>query len=183
MKKIFLLLTVIAINSVSFAQISFDIRLGANLSDIPDNGYTAKFGIKTGALANYNFSNNFALKSGFYYSAKGVSDGDNPFDFSPDNQYELKYLEMPILASYYIGISEKFGLAFNAGPSVSYLLNKPSTEFDGIKSVDFGANMGLDFIFNHHFIVGAEAQYGFPELIKDSKAHNVTYSVMIGYRF
>ncbi len=173
----------VLIVSVSYAQISCDARLGANLSGMSKGELAMKFGIKAGVNANYALSKLFTLRSGLFFSMKGASDAESPFDYSPNNTFELNYFELPVIASFHIMVAEKFGLELNAGPSIGYLLSKKPSGWADVNTIDIGVNMGIDFVFNKKMIVGVESQYGISELAKDSKQHNINYSLMLGYRF
>jgi hypothetical protein len=183
MKKSVVVFIALFVASASYAQVSFDARVGANLSGMSEGGLTMKFGVKAGLGIDYALSELIALKSGLFFSMKGASDADTPFDFSPKNTLKLNYLEIPVLASFRFMVAPKIGIALNAGPSVGYRVSKKPEGVAEMNSADVSANMGLDFVFNKKFVVGVESQYGLSELVKDSKQHNINYSLMFGYRF
>lgn len=183
MKKCIEVLIVLLFASSSYAQVSFDARVGGNLSGIPEGDFTMKFGAKAGLGIDIALSEPVALKSGVFFSMKGVSNGKTPFDFFPENRKDLNYLEIPVLASFRFPISSKFSIALNAGPSICYLVSKKPEGMTEMSSTDVGANGGVDFEFNKKIIIGIESQIGLSELNKDSKQHIVNYSLMLGYKF
>jgi len=183
MKKSVLVLISVLMVSVTFAQVSWDVRAGSNLSGLSEGDLTRKFGVKLGFGMEYAFSDLFAIRPALFYSVKGASDGDTPFDFSPKNTMKLNYIEVPVLASFRFKLAEKFGITLNAGPSLGYCVSKKPVSFTELNYFDLGANMGLDFVFNKKFVVGVESQYGISELAKNNNMHNINYSLLFGYRF
>jgi hypothetical protein len=183
MKKLAITFIVLFLASACYAQVSFDARVGANISGFSEGGLTMKFGVKAGLGIDYTLSELMGLKSGLFFSTKGASDADTPFDFSPENTLKLNYFEIPVLASFHFQVDKKIDIALNAGPSVGYRVSSKPEGMSEMNSVDVGANMGLDFVFNRKFVVGLESQYGLSELVKVSKKHNIVYSLMVGYRF
>ena len=183
MKKCIVVFIALFITSSNYAQVSFDARVGANLSGISESGLTMKFGAKAGLGIDYRLSELLALKSGLFFSMKGATDAHTPFDFFPENKKELNYLEIPVLASIRFQFAPKFGIAINAGPSIWYRVSKKPEGLIEMNPVDIGANAGLDFVFNKKVVIGIESQYGLSELTKESKQHIINYSLMFGYRF
>jgi hypothetical protein len=183
MKKSVIVFIALFMTSMSYAQVSFDSRVGVNLSGVSKSGLTMKFGVKAGLGIDYSISELFAIRSGLFFSMQGGSDARTPFDLSPKNTLKLNYLEVPVLASFRVQVTKNIGIALNAGPSLGYLISKKSSGFEEMNSSDVGAKMGLDFVFNKKFIIGIESQYGLSELVKDSQQHNINYSLMFGYRF
>ena len=183
MKKTVLAMISVLMVSTTFAQVSWDVRIGSNLSGLSQGDLTSKFGVKSGFGVEYAFSELFAIRPALFYSVKGASDGNTPFDFSPKNTTKLNYIEVPVLASFRFQVAEKFGITLNVGPSLGYCVSEKPVTFTELNYFDFGANMGLDFVFNTKFVVGVESQYGISELAKDSNMHNINYSLMFGYRF
>ena len=184
MKKIFFTVTLIMTALVSNAQISFDVRVGANVSGIENSDAKMKLGLKAGAGIDYAFTEAFSLRPMLYYTSKGVSEGKSNLGFFPDKTTSLDYIQLPVLAAYHFKITDGFSLVANAGPYAAYLINEKNTD-DAVKfnKFDAGVNAGLDFVFRR-FVVGVEAEYGLSSLSSNvSKLHNINYSLMIGYKF
>jgi len=184
MEKFFLAvaftMTALALN----AQISFDVRVGANVSGIENSDAKMKLGFKAGAGIDYTLTEAFSLRPMVYYTSKGVSEGKNNLGFFPDKTTALNYIQLPLLASYHFKVMDSFSLVVNVGPYAAYLINEKNAD-DALKfnKFDAGVNAGLDFVIRR-FVVGIEAEYGFSSLSSSvSKLHNINYSLMIGYKF
>ena len=184
MKKVILAMILTLMVSLTYSQVRFDARLGANLSGMSEGGMTMKFGLKAGFGVDYAFTELFAVRSGVFYSMKGVTDAKNPFDFYPNNSIKLNYVEIPVLVSFSFKIVEGFGIKLNAGPSIGYCIsNKPSV-YSQMYSYEIGANMGIDFVFNKKYIIGVESQYGLSKITdQNNSLHNINYSLIFGYSF
>lgn len=137
MKKL-VLLAVLAAGMMFTAKAqenSWGIRAGFNLStaggDFKDylkksesGDRKAKAGFNIGVIYDWGISENFYLQPGLYYTMKGVkakdkgSETENGETYSWDYQTKinLSYLELPILASYRIKISDNVKWHINAGP-------------------------------------------------------------------
>lgn len=169
-------------------KISWNIRAGANVSGIENADSQMKLGWKIGAGFDYAFGERFSLRPMLYYSTKGCTYGENTMGFSPDETLRLNYLEIPVYASYHIGLGQEKSLVVNTGPYMAYLLShtsSPAMEKLDLKRVDMGIGAGLDFHVRR-MVVGVEAQYGISNLAKatDGAAmHNINYSLVLGYRF
>lgn len=184
MKKTLLVAVCIMTALVSKSQIVWDVRVGANVSGIENSDAKMKLGFKTGAGVDYSLSQAFSVRPMLYYTSKGISEGKNNLGFSPDKTMSLNYIQLPMLASYHVPVSDKFGLVVNAGPYVAFLVNKKNTD-PAVKynKTDAGVNAGLDFVFNR-IVLGIDAEYGLTSLASNvDKLHNINYSLMVGYKF
>ena len=174
-----LLLTAFAAN----AQLRWDVRVGANVSQFSEGGAGLKLGVQAGVTAEYGFSKLFALRPGVRFSMKGSSDSW-AFAAGFPKAFNLSYLEVPVLASFRFPITQGFALALNAGPSFNFRVNKAPALLPGVRSFDLGAEAGLDFVFRH-LVFGPSAQYGLTNIasVNGEKYHNICYSFTIGYKF
>lgn len=172
----FLLFAAVAAN----AQLRWDVRLGANVSQFSEGNAGLKLGVKAGVTAEYGFSKLFALRPGVYFSMKGSSDTT---DFASDfpTSTNISYIEVPVLVSFRLPITQGFGLAFNAGPYMAFRVNDSVA---GAERFDVGAEAGVDFVFGR-FVFGPSAQYGLTKVFTagSDDMHNVCYSLTFGYKF
>lgn len=185
MKKMILMATLILLVATANAQLSWTVRVGANVSGIENSDSQMKLGWKVGAGADYSFSKLFSLRPMLCYSTKGSTYGSNTMGFSPDEVLKLGYLEMPVLASFHFLLGKTTSLAANAGPYFASRITKsPSGTTIDYKKFDAGLQCGLDFSIKK-FIIGAEAQYGLTSLAKTTSGnlHNINYSLVFGYKF
>ncbi len=180
MKKLLFAIAFLAVAASASAQVKLDARLGAAVSQFSESGNGLKLGMKAGLGVEIGFSKLFAIRPGVYYAMKGCS-LDNSFAIGEKESFNLSYLEVPVLASFRFPITKKFELAANAGPYVGFRLNKPDGA-EGLKSVDFGLAVGLDFVFGR-FLFGPEVEYGLINVAKEGSDKNVAYFLSVGYKF
>lgn len=185
MKKVILMAILSLSTMAASAQLSFTARAGANVSGVENSNAQMKIGWKAGVGMDYAFNKWFSVRPMLYYSAKGYTHGKNSLGFSADEVYKLNYLELPLLASFHLGLGTNTSLVANAGPYISYCISKSSSlSAAGYKNFDAGGCVGLDFIYKR-YVVGIEAQYGTSALAKtaNSNLHNTNYSLVLGYKF
>jgi len=140
MKKYVLVLTLIVgiLGSVNAQKVKFGVKGGMNLStlgsDMKDNlkdyeglSQKTRIGFHIGAFADVELMENFYIQPGLFYSSKGLKAKDG----GDEMKVNLNYLEIPILASYRIAISDKIKWHINAGPYLAYGLGgKIKTKYD-----------------------------------------------------
>lgn len=131
MKKLLVIIVcaLATISGVNAQGVSFGVRAGLNVAnaggDFKDNknygedmDFKSKVGFHVGVIADIELSKSFYLQPGLYFSTKGLKaeDKDNDADYSEKLNYNLNYLELPILASYRFNISDNVKWQINAGP-------------------------------------------------------------------
>ena len=139
--------------TVASAQTGFGwgVKGGLNLTGVTnlgDNSQT-KTGFVVGAFADYRFTDHFALSADVLYSRQGVSLGEN--DEGVRTKARLNYLNVPILANYYI----VGGLAVKAGIQPGFLLNSKAvakqdgntvkSDIEGLSGADFSIPVGVSY--------------------------------------
>ena len=124
------LLLIVAVQSVSAQQRwSIGPRVGANISnqmgDLPA-GADVKWlaGWSVGGFIMYSDINHFGISGDVLYSQKGVR-LENVGSGATRTEYttRINYLEVPILARYFLTLSGSFRPNFFIGPSVAFKLN------------------------------------------------------------
>lgn len=185
MKKI--ILSAIAVMAFGFAnaqETKFGVKGGlnfANLGGDADGDLVTSFHV--GALAEIKLTDKFAIQPEIVLSGQGA-------DFSEDgldSLIELSYLNVPVMAKYYV--IEK--LSLEAGPQIGFLLSAKNEDVDvkdSFKSIDFGFNLGAGYDITEHFFAGVRYNIGlsnisdFPDEA-DFKTNNSVFSVSVGYKF
>lgn len=185
MKKI--ILSAIAIMAFSFANaqdVKFGVKGGlnfANLSgDFNGDGVTS---FHVGALAEFKLNEKFAVQPEILVSGQGSDFGEGGFN----SMLKLTYLNVPIMAKYYV--IEK--LSLEAGPQIGFLLSAKNESLDvkdSFKSIDFGLNFGAGYDITEHFFAGIRYNVGLANIAdisdnSDFKGHNGVFSVSVGYKF
>ncbi|GGD10249.1 outer membrane beta-barrel protein [Hyunsoonleella pacifica] len=120
-------------------------------------------------------------KSGFYIgvAAADIELSEN-FKFQPEARFiiveDLNQINVPLLIKY--NVAEKINAY--AGPSLGYLLDAPA----GLKSVNFGANIGASYDLTDKFFLNARYDLGLADLSESSfskvKLSNLLFGV--GYK-
>ncbi|WP_026727601.1 porin family protein [Flavobacterium denitrificans] len=202
MKKI--ILSVAAIMAFGFANAQdakFGIKGGMNLStltgDIEDP--SSKVGFHVGGFAEIKLSEKFAVQPELLYSTQGAKEkGEFEYEgnvYDAEIDYKLAYINLPIMAKYYI--VDKFNV--EAGPQIGFLVSAKAEATvlgnsaeedvkDSFKSVDFGLNLGAGYDFTDKFSAGARYNIGLSNMIDGEaadyvKAHNGVFSLSVGYKF
>jgi outer membrane protein W len=194
MKKIFLtsaILLIINILNFSYAQnVSIGPALGANLATMAGNGFSnteLKAGFAGGLFINYSIADDFGLMGSLLYSQQGtkIANVDNPFKFD--------YIQVPILASYFLGEKgSKFRPKILLGPQIGFLLkaespngtdlkaNSESTDISGVLGLGFNYNLSKGIWLN----MDARLGWGFTDINKATpEAYNRYGAVMVGLSF
>jgi opacity protein-like surface antigen len=191
MKKI--TLSIIAVLAFGFANaqgVKFGVKGGISLTnltgdDIEDN--SSKVGFLVGGFAEIKLTEKFAIQPELLFATQGTkfeADGD-------DLKYNLNYLNVPVMAKFYV--ADKFSL--EAGPQIGFLLSakaKAGDEDEDVKdffkSVDFGVNFGAGYDFTENLSAGVRYNLGLANILdteegNDSKIKNSVFSLAVGYKF
>lgn len=193
MKKI--IMTAAAVMAFAFSnaqEVKFGVKGGINLSnftgDIEDN--TSKVGFQVGGFAEIKVSDKFSVQPELLYSEQGTKyDGDEDF------KYNFSYLNVPVMAKYYV--ADKFSL--EAGPQIGFLLSAKAKGEEGdisvdadvkdfFETIDLGLNFGAGYDFTENLSAGLRYNLGLLNIAKtedgdDSKLNNSVFSLSVGYKF
>ena len=195
------MLTAAAVMAFAFSnaqESKFGVKGGINLSSLTgDIDASSKVGFQVGAFAEFKISDKFAIQPEVLYSAQGAKE-KGEFEFNGDfyeaeMNYKLAYINVPILAKYYV--AEKFNL--EAGPQIGFLVsakgeatvlgNSAEDDIkDGFESIDFGVNFGAGYDFTENLSAGIRYNLGLSNIAKDSddyKIKNSVFSLSVGYKF
>ncbi|MFH7018165.1 porin family protein [Flavobacterium sp. FlaQc-47] len=173
MKKIILsALAVMAFGFTNAQSTRFGVKGGLNLSNIVGGDVEdskSLVGFHVGGFAEIKIADKFAIQPEILYSAQGST-----FDGGPlfgDVDLKLNYLNIPVLAKYYI--VPKFSV--EAGPQLGVLLSAKSEGEDvkdGFKSVDFGFNVGAGFHFTEDLSINLRYTIGISPIAENSDVDN-----------
>ncbi len=168
MKKNFLLIFFILLNSFLFAQIfNGGLKLGINGSQVDGDSYAGynKIGFNAGAFVNTKLKERLKLQFEMIYTQKGAYKPSKPEigDYFT-SKLRLNYVEIPILLLY----KYKDYMEFEGGFSAAVLMNQefqdtygkiPLTDIYQYNKYDFGFVAGLNFNISEHFKAGMRYTY------------------------
>ena len=126
-------------------------------------------------VSNANFTQSSSVKR-FSIGSEMVSDGDD--------KLKLGYLNIPILANYYVIP----GLAIKAGVQPGFLLSAKDEdgddEKDGMNSFDLSIPIGASYEYKN-FVFDARYNFGLTKINKHgSNSHkNSVFMITVGYKF
>lgn len=190
MRQILVTAAVILMGSYVQAQdFNYGVKGGLNLSNLRgDLDTDLRFSFHGGVYGNYMFSDLWGVQAELLYSGQGAEDEDNS-----DIEYQLSYLNLPILAKYYV--TEAFSIEL--GPQFGFLLDSDTdvdddSEIDTddlYKDFDFSVAAGLNYELEMGLNFGARYNFGVTDNA-DSEAffgndavRNSVMQVSVGYTF
>lgn len=169
----------------------FGVKGGLNIStvvggDVEDT--KALVGFHVGGFAEIHVVQRFFIQPELLFSAQGTKvDGS-----LNDTDIKLNYLNIPVVAKYYI-IDKKFNV--EAGPQLGVLLSAKvngNNIKDFTRSVDLGFNLGAGYSFTDNLSVGLRYTIGLSPLSdKDidnsddyyDSAKNSNLALSLAYKF
>ncbi|PWB25631.1 porin family protein [Flavobacterium sp. HTF] len=198
MKKI--MLTAAAVMAFAFSnaqETKFGVKGGLNLTNLTGDveGTSSLIGFHVGGFAEIKLTDKFAIQPELLFSTQGAKIEETFFDESYEYDTKLNYLNIPVLAKFYV--TEAFSV--EAGPQLGVLL---SAKQDGedvkdfYKSVDFGFNVGAGYNFTENLSVGLRYTIGLSSVfdtpdsdelegfeIEDIDVKNSVFALSLGYKF
>ena len=190
MKKLLILAIVALASLTASAQQevgtwSVTPKVGFNVATITDTDDGMKFGVVTGADLTYQMAEKFALTAGAFYSMQGAKEKESGVTYTT----KLDYINVPILANYYVipGLAIKAGLqpGFNVGHKLKKEGNSISSEYDisNFKNFDLSIPIGASYEFSD-FVIDARYNFGLTKLwdVSGSSSKNSVIQVTVGYK-
>ena len=193
MKKVLLMAValVAALSVKAQGEMFLKPMVGATLSTFTsaDNA-KMKFGIVGGAEFGYQLADPFAVTVGALVSMQGSAADDT--NIYKDVKNTLTYLNVPILANYYIIP----GLAVKAGIQPGFMLSAKSkgsekiggswvdydySGTDGYKTFDLSIPLGLSYEISD-FVIDARYNLGLTKVIDGGDSKNSVIMVTLGYK-
>ncbi len=187
MKK--LLLSAAAVMAFSFAtqaqEVKFGAKVGVNIADLGGDAETdgSLTGLHIGGVAEIKLTETFSVQPELVYSMQGAAVKD---ELGGDADLKLGYLNVPIMAKYYL----MEGLSIEAGPQVGFLMSAKAEDDDvkdGYKSIDFALNGGVAYDLPMGVFFQARYSAGLSDINdfegSDAKITNNVISLSVGYKF
>jgi len=202
MKKVILLLVLLAILSVLSAEHSFGIKGGLNLASYRKTGIGEKykFGAIGGIFYDIPLNQQFSIQAELLFTMKGQrmefmqsiydENGNNHGEFEYKSTVSISYLEIPILAKMELNRSERLVTNIYMGPFIGFNLDSSykneidDMEQEGFENVNFiemGFAPGVMLEFSNKLVFDARYTYGLTDIYEKSTNNNVI-SFMLGYK-
>ncbi|MCC4213247.1 porin family protein [Leeuwenhoekiella parthenopeia] len=200
MKKLVLMAGLIALGTTAtFAQSAyrFGVKAGLNVSNITGSDsrdQDTRLSFNGGLVAELPISEKFSFQPEVIYSAQGSTiaaiDEDNFLDIDENIEYQLDYIQVPLLAKIYL----VDGLSLQAGPSINFLVNEevdyqPVSNggdvniVDGANTFELGTAAGLEYQFDSGFFIQGRYTRGFTRIYDNVNAYNYAVQAGVGYVF
>ena len=150
--------------------------VGINVANITNDEGDAKVGLAAGAELGYQLNESFAVTAGAIYSMQGAK--------SEGVKLNLDYINIPILANYYI----TKGLAVKAGIQPAFKVKSEakadvvSVDMDGFKSFDLSIPVGLSYEVSD-FVIDARYNWGMTKVFEGFDSKNTVFQFTVGYKF
>lgn len=208
-------LVIAAFSTVQGQEKNLGVKAGVNYTNLtsqmePD----PVFGFHVGLTSEFKIAPDFTLQPELLYSMEGarseISYSEEEFTFSSDQKIKLGYINLPLMAKYYV----RPGFSFQAGPQLGYLVSAKnefevysnfSEDFmmdesgtvdikDELTKFSFGLNFGLGYEFYNNLFLQARYHIGltdisnFGEEMEDLEGEldelkNKGFQVSVGYKF
>lgn len=205
MRKIISSVFLIALSFSANAQqeVKFGPKAGVNFANL-SNVSKAKMltGFYVGAFAEIKFTDKLSLQPELMYSSQGAKNeySETILGITAEhkNHDKLDYINIPLLAKYYI----TNGFSVELGPQFGFLIkaeNKDEVTIGGVKtkgntdfknevnSFDFGIGAGLAYDLSSGFFVNARYNLGVTKVGKSDQyyndAKNGVIQAGVGYKF
>ena len=192
-------------------QFTLQPKVGMNISKITDSNLNSKVGLVAGFEAEYGVAKNFGVSVAALYSMQGAKRDLNVGGNSVDVKFNLDYINIPVLAQYYIvpGLAVKAGIQFGfnvrnkvkVGTTVAgynlkddcsmdefldmaRALGEPIPSDAKFKKFDLSIPVGLSYEYED-FVLDARYNIGTSKLIKSDpdSSKNSVFQLTIGYKF
>ncbi len=174
------------------SPISFGVKGGVNFANVTGDdfeGPNARTSFHAGVLMEIPVSNMFSIQAEALYSGQGFKSDINGLGTSDNIEYQLDYINVPILAKIYL----TKGLSIEAGPQLSFKVNEeidadPNNnpgdfDLDEAEDFDFALAAGLTFQTEMGFFASGRYTHGLTDIIKNADVKNSVFQIGIGFKF
>lgn len=212
-KNLVLLLIAVCLSSSAFAQITWNARLGMNMTNFTKiDDAKMKIGYSISAGMDYAFTDMWSIQPSLVFNSKGAKNNVYRDNKKIKETYTPNYLDIPILAAAKFNLAENTRFVVNAGPyfgfglggklkvkapdqpDASYkLFTKAAGSDEAImKRFDFGLQFGVGVEYGH-LLANLTGMFGFISPFKDGyikdtngdkiSPKNIGFNISVGYRF
>lgn len=167
-KKIAILALLCVCSTLLKAQnLSFGPTVGVNFANLSGfNSLESKAGLSTGLFLNYSTQSHFGIGAQVLYSELGAKFKNS------DEEINLDYVQIPVLATYYFGSKQTTGLwrpKVFAGPYVGFLTSAQNQKGGDLNQggayynkTDVGLTLGagVNYALSQKMWLNLDARYG-----------------------
>lgn len=180
MKKVLMVLFVfVSAAGVSAQGLDFGVKAGVNFSSITDaSGLDNRTGFVAGVFLGGKIGDKLGIQADLLYSQQGAEFKLGEFD--------LDYVNVPIVAKYYL--TDNFN--FHLGPQFGVLVNDKAQTVVGetindiaTNNFDISAVFGLGFDLPMGIRLDGRYSLGLSDVSKDVDGKNNVITLAIGYSF
>lgn len=196
MKKMILMAAIMLSSVSAFAQnevgqFTLQPKVGINFANLTGDGTKGKVGFVGGVEAEYGVAKNFSLSLGAMYSMEGARlDKIMVGNYTLKDRVNLTYLNVPILAQYYIvpGLAIKGGLQLGFKMSAKQKLkddngNSVSLDMDDAKGFNLAIPVGISYEYKNVVLDGRYI-FGTTKTFKDVEKNKTSlFQITLGYKF
>ena len=173
---------------------SLQPKAGLNVSSLSGDGWKAKAGFTAGVEGMYQATEKFGVSAAVMYSMQGAkvkddvvkATGFGPYVGNQSVKYNYGYINIPILANYYVvkGLAIKAGIQPGFMVSSKFKVGDTSTNYkDACKKFDFTIPVGVSYEIAN-VVFDARYNFGLTKTIKDvDKCKNGVFQFTVGYKF
>lgn len=159
---------------------------GVNLATMTStDGSKMRVGLVAGVEGEYGVAEKFGVTAGVLYSMQGVKFNALGVDLT----YKLDYINIPILANYYLtkGLAIKAGLqpGLNVTKKLKAEAGGNSAEEslgEGVNSFTLAIPVGVSYEYNS-FVLDARYNLGITSALDVSGSEHSVFSFTLGYKF
>lgn len=196
MKKLFILALLAMFSTVTFAQMTWNVQAGINMSSVTDSDADMKVGFQAGVGMEYAFTDMWSVRPSLLVIMKGAKSDVGGVDV----KINPLYLQLPVMAAASFDLSDNLKFVAKAGPFIGIGIGgKFKIEENGIelkhdyfgddedqaggKRFEFGLGIGGGLEFGQ-FMVNLDALFGLTEAYKSiDSPKNMTVALTFGYKF
>lgn len=174
MKKVILLFVTLMFTVQISAQISWNVKAGAGITNFSDPGFVIKGGVGMDIPFSFNWSFTPSIEFA-YKELNEIGTGNNDTWCNP-------YLQIPVDVAYRFWIGGQANMVLKAGPYVGLRFGGDLND-----GVDAGLNAGVNFELSR-FILGVDYEYGLVDTYTDGMYGNGycktrAFYFVVGYKW
>lgn len=181
MKKIVLALVCAVMSLGAFAQVSYGVKAGFDMTNFVGSDVDHKMmpNYQVGLFVEKKFNDKFGIAPEAAFAAQGGKPNDVDF--------QVNYINVPVMLKYYATED----LAIDFGPQVGFNVYSKLEGVDmkdATKTVDFGLGLGGTYNLAENFFLQARYTMGLTDAFKSeglikNNAKNGNIQLSVGYRF